>query len=310
MDMQGLPAPRVLTRGRALLGAALLLAAAPLMAAGVLDKARDSGKLSFGYRTDTRPFSYTDDGGKPAGFSVALCQKVADALKAELKLPALTVDFVPVTSANRFEALEQGQIDLLCGTATPTLERRARVDFSIPIFNAGTGAAVRIDAPRRVRDALANRADPTQPVWRGAPGALTENVVFAAVAGTTVERALIDGLQARRIAVTVLPTTDYAAGIQMVLDRRATVLFGDRPVLMDAASRGPGAGQLLVIERSFTREPVALALRRGDDAFRLLVDRSLSRLFRSTEIGPLYTRYFGAPDVATLEFFQAAALPE
>jgi len=287
-----------------------LATAVPALAAGTLDKARDSGKLTFGYRTDTRPFSFTDESGKPAGFSVALCQKVADAVKAELKLPALAVDFVPVTAANRFEALQQGQIDLLCGTATPTLERRVIADFSIPIFFAGTGAAVRTDADRRLRDALEDQPDPKRPVWRGAPGLFTEKVVFAVVGGTTIENALIDGLRARRIEVTVAKVPDYAAGVQMVLDGRAAAVFGDRPVLLDAAKRGPAVGKLVVVERSFTREPLALGLRRGDDAFRLLVDRTLSRLFRSKDLAPLYTTFFGAPDAGTLAIFQAIALPD
>jgi polar amino acid transport system substrate-binding protein len=297
---------------RAVLTASLLCVAVamPAWAAGTLDKVRDTGKISFGYRADTRPFAFADEAGKPAGFSVALCQRIADAVKAELKLPALGVDFVPVTAANRFDALQQGLIDLNCGTDTPTLERRAIVDFSIPIFSAGIGAVVRIDVARHVRDALANRPDPTEPIWRAAPGMLTEKVVFAVVGGTTIQKSLIDGLKARRIEVTVSPVADYAAGVQMVLDRRAAALFGDRPVLLDAAKRGPGAGELMVIERNFTREPMALALRRGDDAFRLLVDQGLSRLFRSKDFGALYTTYFGAPDVGTLEFFQSVALPD
>lgn len=294
------------------LGASLicLAAAVPALAAGALDKARDTGKLTFGYRADTRPFSYTDESGKAAGFSVALCQNIADTVKADLKLPALAVDFVPVTAANRFEALKQGQIDLLCGTSTPTLERRAMVDFSIPIFSAGVGAVVRADVDRRLRDALAAKPDPSQPVWRGAPGLLTEKVVFAVVGGTTIEKSLVDALKARRIEVTVAPAADYAAGLQMVTDGRAAAFFGDGPVLLEAAKRGLAAGELLVIDRMFTREPLALAMQRGDDAFRLTVDRSLSRLFRSPDILPLYTRYFGAPNAGAVEFFQSVALPD
>jgi polar amino acid transport system substrate-binding protein len=287
----------------------LALPALPAAAAGTLDQVKESGKLVLGYRADTRPFAFSD-GGQPAGFSVALCRKVADAVKAELKLPALAVEFVPLTAANRFEALQQGRVSLSCGTDTPTLARREIADFSIPIFFAGTGALVRADADRRLRDALNDRPDPAQPVWRGAPGLFSEKVVFAAVGGTTIEKSLIDGLRTRRITVTVAPVADYAAGVQMVRDRRAAALFGDRPVLLDAAQRGPGAGELMVVERRFTREPLALALRRGDDTFRLLVDRTLSRLFRSPDIGPLYTSFFGAPDPGVLEFLQSVALPD
>lgn len=294
----------------ALMVATLGLAmAAPALAAGTLDKIRESGKVSLGFRADTRPFAYADESGKAAGFSVALCQKVAQAVKAELKLPELAVDFIPVTAASRFEALQQGQIDLECGTSTPTIERRAIVDFSIPIFNAGIGAVTRADADRRLRDALADRPDPGNPVWRGAPGVFTKKVVFAVVGATTIERSLIDGLRARRIDVTVEKAPDYATGLQMVRDGRAAALFGDRPVLLDAAKRAP-AGELAVIERSFTREPLALAMRRGDDAFRLIVDRSLSRLFRSKDFGPLYTGFFGTPAPGTLELFESMALPD
>lgn len=294
----------------ALLAAGLALGAcATVLAAGVLDRARDSSKLTFGYRADARPFAFAD-GGKPAGFSVALCQKVADAVKAELKLPGLQLDFVPVTATSRFELLQQGRIDLSCGTDTPTLARRGSVDFSLPIFFAGTGALLRKDADPRLRNALADQPDPARPVWRGAPGIFGLNVVFAVVAGTTVEKALIDRLKLRRVTVSVAPVPDYAAGVQMVLDGRAAALFGDRPVLLDLAQRGAGAGQLQVIERSFTREPLALALPRGDAEFRLLVDRTLSRLYRSAEFAALYTTYFGAPTAGALEFFQAVALPD
>ena len=126
---------------------------------------------------------------------------------------------------------------------------------------------------------------------------------------TTIERSLIEGLRTRRIDVTVEKAPDYTAGLQMVRDGRAAALFGDRPVLLDAARRAP-AGEFAVVERSFTREPLALAMRRGDDAFRLFVDRSLSRLFRSSEFGPLYASFFGPPSPGTLELFQAIALPD
>lgn len=295
----------------ATLAAALaLLAAAPAQAAGVLDKVRETGKLSLGYRADARPFSYAADGAPPAGFSVALCQRVAEAVKAELKLPSLQVEWVPVSAADRFETLRQGRIALNCGTDTPTLERRAAVDFSIPIFMAGVGAAMRADGDRRVRDILAGRTGAAQPVWRGNPGEFGASVTFAVVGGTTIEKELLQALAQRRIAVTTKSVAGYAEGVQMVLDRRATALFGDRPVLVDAAQRGPAAGQLTVLERVFSRSTLALALPRGDADWRLLVDRTLSRAYRSPDFGALYAANFGALEGPMADFFRLVALPE
>jgi ABC-type amino acid transport substrate-binding protein len=84
----------------------------------------------------------------------------------------------------------------------------------------------------------------------------------------------------------------------------------DRPVLLDAAQRAPAAEQLVVLERRLSRESIALALPRGDDEFRLLVDRTLGRLYRSPDFAALHASHFGAPDAAMLEFFQLVALPE
>lgn len=295
---------------RTLLAALLAFGiAAPTLAAGTLDKVRESGKLILGYRADARPFAFSD-GGKPAGFSVALCQQVVDAAKAALKLPNLQVEWVPVTAASRFELLEQGKIDLSCGTDTPTLDRRASIDFSIPIFLSGVGAVMRIDGNQRVREVLSGKQGPTQPVWRGNPGEIGQKVSAAVVGGTTIEKSVIDKFKERHVEATVVPVADYAAGVQMVVDRQAVALFGNRPVLLDAAARGPAAGQLLVIERSFTREPIALAMRRGDDGLRLLADQTLSRMYRSKEFAALYTQWFGAPGTGALEFFRTVALPD
>ena len=102
-------------------------------AAGTLDKIRQSGKIALGYRADAQPFSYRDESGNAAGYSVALCQAIADGLKADLKLANLSVEWVPVTIDDRFSAVERGKVDLFCGADTETMSRRKEVSFSLPI---------------------------------------------------------------------------------------------------------------------------------------------------------------------------------
>src|SRR5512145_309785 len=121
----------------ALLAAALL---PPAQAAGTLERAAQAGKLRLGYRADARPFSYRDESGNAAGYSVELCKMIAEAVKAEPGVSALAVEWVPVTIDGRFREVQQGRVDLLCGADTVTLARRREVSFSIPVFPGGIGA--------------------------------------------------------------------------------------------------------------------------------------------------------------------------
>jgi ABC-type amino acid transport substrate-binding protein len=299
-------------RARTSLFASLLFwmfAAGPAMAGGTLDRVKESGKLTIGYLAEAQPYSFADASGKPAGYAIALCARVAYAVKEELKLPALAVDFVQVRPGEGFGMVQQGRADLLCG-GVPTLERRKLVDFSIPILLSGTGAAVRADAPARLVLALSGREPATQAYWRATPGQAPERRVFAAIAGTPVEKALIDRLKALRVSVEVVTVKDTAAGLQMLLDRRADAFFNDQALLLDAAKRSPSGRDLIVLDRLFRREQVALAMRRDDGDFRLVVDRTLSRLFQSPEAGTVYATHFGAPTEGVLNFFQVVALPD
>jgi len=275
-----------------------------------LDRIRAAGRFRVGYRADAQPFSYRVDTGGAAGYSIALCQRVADSVKGELGLPALDVVFVPVTLDERFAALNDGRIDLLCGADTVTLARRRDVAFSVPIFPGGIGALMRADASARLRDVVAGHGQPFHPTWRAAATQVLEAHSFTAVAGTTSDQWMADRMRELQIIAPTASVTSYDAGIQRVLDRQSDVLFGERAILLDAARRSRSANDLVVADRLFTYEPLALALAKGDDEFRLVVDRALSRIYRSGEIGAIYSRTFGEPDENALTFFRWNALSE
>ena len=278
--------------------------------AGTLDRVRQSGKLTLGYRTDARPFSYRDESGKAAGYSVALCERIADQVKTELKLPALALEWVALTLEERLRAVQQGRVDLLCAADAVTLSRRQDVSFSIPIFADGIGALLRSDSPQALREVLSKGQAAPRPFWRASPGQILQRKTFSVVANTTAEKWLAERLGTFRITATVAPVDSYDAGVQRVLNRTSDVMFGNRAILLDAAARNPSARALIVLDRQFTYEPLGLVLQRNDDDFRLVVDRTLSQIFTSKELLPQYTRWFGTPDTNTLTFFHFTALPE
>jgi ABC-type amino acid transport substrate-binding protein len=286
------------------------LAAAPPKAVGALDRIRATGQIRIGYRADARPFSYQDEAGNAAGYSVALSEQIVAALRAELGLPDLKVAWVPVTLENCFAAVQQGQIDLLCGATSATLTRRKEVAFSIPIFPGGIGAVVRADAPARLREVLGGAKPSNDPKWRASAGQLLQAQTFSVIAGTTAEAWVSEKRGEFQLASRMFPVDGYEAGIRAVLDRKANVFFGDRAILLDAVTRDPAGKQLLVIDRLFTYEPLALGLGRNEEDLRLIVDRALSKLYASGGIGELYAKWFGKPEANALAFFRWSALPE
>lgn len=277
--------------------------------AETLDRVRQAGKLTLGFRADARPYSFQDGSGKPTGYSIELCQKVVEEVRTELALPGLAEEWVPVTLEDRFRAVREGKVDLLCGADSETLARRKEVAFSIPIFPSGIGAILRIDSPAGLREVLSGEP-PSGPIWRGSPAQILQKKTAAVVKGTTSESWVADRLQKLQIDANVTPVDGYDAGIQSVLDRKADVFFGDRPILLEAAAGTPSGSYLAVLDRLFTSEPLALTLTRGDEDFRLVVDRALSRLFRSSEFHDVYMKWFGEPTESALTFFRQTALPE
>jgi len=229
-----------------MLVALIQLGAAATSQADTLARVRERAKLRLGHRADARPFSYLDESGKAAGYSLALCEKVADAVKTELGLRELAVEYVKVDTEDRFDAIGAGKIDLLCGAATVTLERRKKVAFSIPIFPSGISALVRVDAPERFRALLEGRDPPYRPTWRASMAQILDKRVLSAQKGTTAAAWLVKRRAQLEVNAEIAEVASYQEGIQRVLVRTSDAFFADRATLLDTVARSSSAGDLQV----------------------------------------------------------------
>lgn len=272
--------------------AALLLAVSGA-AAGTLDRVRDSGALRIGYRDDAPPFSYKSTVGEPAGYTVALCRSVAAGIKEQLKLEKLSLTYVPVSAEDRFKAVADGKVDLLCGATTATLSRRETVDFSIPIFVDGASVLLRADGPK---------------TFNGLEGRKV-----GVRAGTTTEDALRNTVREASIAIQTIAVKDHKDGLAKLLNNEISAYFADRGILFFLMAGSGAADQLYLSKETFTYEPYALALKKGDGDFRLAVDRALSGIYRSGEIATIFKSTFGANAAPTAELqalYRISALPD
>src|ERR1700687_807790 len=110
---------------------------------GTLKKVKDTGSFTIGHRESSIPFSYLDGKQQPIGYSMDLCMKVVDAVKAELKMPNLKLNLQPVSSSNRIPLLQNGTIDLECGSTTNSIDRQKQVAFGPTYFVINVTAAVK-----------------------------------------------------------------------------------------------------------------------------------------------------------------------
>jgi ABC-type amino acid transport substrate-binding protein len=262
-------------------------------AAGTLDQIRQSKIVRLAYREDAPPFSYKDNIGEPAGYMVDLCRAVAKSLAEQLQLDDLNVVYVPVTAANRFEAIQQGKADLLCEPTSATLSRRKMVDFSIATYVDGASLMITADGPRDLKS-------------------LT-GLKVGVLGGTTTEVELRDTLMHGGIKADVVVTESHAEGLAMMDSGAISAYFADRDILTSLIKNSKAPEKLAVAENYLTIEPYALALPHGDEDFRLAVDMAISHIYRSGQISAIFSRNFSTntkPNGMLAALYLISGLPD
>ena len=242
-------------------------------AAGTLERVRDAGEFKIGHREDAAPFSYKNALGEAAGYSVDLCRYVAVQLKEQLALDDMKVTYVPVTAENRFDAIQEGRIDILCGPTSVTLSRREIVDFSIFTFLDGASVLYLAEGPENFEQLNGEKVGVRR--------------------GTTTEEALRTTLRKLSLDAEVVDVADHADGLSKLEAGEIAAYFADQAILLFLAASSATPEKLRLSDRHFTNELYALALQRGDSEFRLLVDRTLVRLYWSGAIGQIFRNAFG-----------------
>ena len=262
------------------------------VSAGTLDQIRDSGVFKLGYRTDAAPYAYKNTLGEAAGYSVDLCRTVAASVKQSLGLKSIKIQYVPVTAENRFEAVQNGSIDILCGATTATLSRREKVAFSLATFVDGASVMLMANGPGAFKELAGKKV--------GVRGS------------TTTEDGLRNTLKKMSVDAVVVPVKSHDDGLAQLQKGELSAYFADRAILLFMMAKSPVADQLRVGADYFSFEPYALAMKRGDEKFRLEVDRALSRLYRDGGIVPIFRNSFGEaePSDVLRSLYLINSLPE
>jgi glutamate/aspartate transport system substrate-binding protein len=241
-----------------------------------LERIAETGTINLGHRESSVPFSYYDQRKQVVGYSHDLMLRVADAVKAELKLPALTLRLVPVTSQNRIPLVQNGTVDIECGSTSNTVERARQVAFSTSIFVVSTRLLV--DRASGIKDF---------------PDLVGRKVVVTA--GTTSERLLRTYNESRGGRITLVTARDHGDAFQAVETGKVDALMLDDALLYGERAKSEQPERWIVTGTPMSSEAYGCMMRRDDPAFKAVVDRCLTRLLRSGEAMKIYTRWFQKP---------------
>ena len=243
---------------------------------GTLKKIKDTGVITLGHRESSIPFSYYDDKQQVVGYSQDIMLKAVDAIKAELKLAKLDVKLVPVTSENRITLVQNGSVDLECGSTTNTTERQKQVSFSYSIFVVGTRLMTKTNSGIKDFPDLAGR-----------------NVVTTA--GTTSERLLRKMNEDNNMKMKIISTKDHGEAFLTLESGRAAAFVMDEVLLYGEMAKAKNAGEWAVVGTPQSYEAYGCMLRKDDQAFKKVVDGALAKVMTSGEADKLYAKWFLQP---------------
>ncbi|SDH22598.1 glutamate/aspartate transport system substrate-binding protein [Pseudomonas flavescens] len=256
------------------------LMSTPTLAAeltGTLKKIKESGTVTLGHRDSSIPFSYFGDTSKqPVGYSHDLQLKVVEELKKELELPDLKVRYNLVTSQTRIPLVQNGTVDLECGSTTNNVERQRQVDFSVGIFEVGTRLLTKKSSGVNDFDDLKGK-----------------NVVTTA--GTTSERLLKSMNAEKKMGMNVISAKDHGESFLMLESNRAVAFMMDDALLAGEMAKAKKPDDWHVVGTPQSFEIYGCMVRKGDEGFKQVVDKAISATFASGEINDIYNKWFQQP---------------
>jgi glutamate/aspartate transport system substrate-binding protein len=259
---------------------------------GRLKQISETKIVKLAHRSDANPFSFVNAQGQPDGYTVDLCKFVVHSLEQQLSAK-LTIAWVPVDTQSRFEAVAAGRADMECGASTVSFERMAKVDFSSFVFMENTGLLVRTGSGISSVGDLGGKK-------------------IAAIAGTTNEFALKKELQRRQLQTSLVEVKDRQEGMAELASGAVDGFASDKLLLVGA--QNAEASTYTLLPENLSYEPYAIALPRGDWAFRIAVNRGLSQLYSDPQIIDIYLKWFAAigprPDLLRAAVYIFGTFPE
>jgi glutamate/aspartate transport system substrate-binding protein len=250
--------------------------AAQAQTTDTLKKIKDSGSATMGVRESSGALSYTLGDGKFAGFHVEICQKVLADVQKQLGLAKLETKYQVVTSQNRIPLVQNGTVDIECGSTTNNATRQKDVSFAVTTYVEEVRIAVKANSGIT---SIAQLKD--------------KNV--ATTTGTTSVQLLRKHERANGIDFKEVFGKDHADSFLLLESGRADAFVMDGQILAGNIAKSKSPADFKIVGEVLSVEPIAIMIRKDDPAFKKAVDDSIGAMMKSGDIGKLYDKWFMQP---------------
>ena len=259
---------------KSLLALAMALAATGLVhAEDTLKKIKDSGVATMGVRESSGALSFTLGDGKYVGYHVEICEHVLADVKKQLGLAKLEVKYQPVTSQNRIPLVQNGTVDIECGSTTNNATRQKDVAFAVTTYVEEVRIAVK-----------ANSGITSITQLNG------KNV--ATTTGTTSVQLLRKHERSASVDFKEVFGKDHADSFLLLESGRADAFVMDGQILAGNIAKAKAPSDFKIVGEVLSVEPIAIMLRKDDPAFKKAVDDSIKAMMKSGAVAKLYDKWF------------------
>ena len=259
--------------GLAIVAAAVALTVSAQDLTGTLKKIKDSGTIVLGTRESSGALAYTLGDGKYVGFHTEMGEHIAKDIQRDLKLPKLDVKYQPVTSQNRIPLVQNGTVDLECGSTTNNAARQKDVAFAMTTY---------VEEGRIVVKANSGIT--------GIAGLNGKTV--ATTTGTTSVQTLRKNKRASGMDFKELFGKDHSDSFLLLESGRADAFVMDGQILAGLVSKSKNPADYKIQAETLSVEPIACMMRKDDPAFKKAVDNSIQAMVKSGELGKMYDKWF------------------
>jgi glutamate/aspartate transport system substrate-binding protein len=245
-------------------------------AGDTLKKIKDSGSITQGVRESSGALAFTLGDGKYAGFHYDVCARVIADIQKQLAMPRIDVKYQPVTSQNRIPLVQNGTVDLECGSTTNNAARLKDVSFAPTTYVEEVRIAVKANS------GITNIAQ-------------LKDKTVATTTGTTSVQLLRKHERAAGIDFKEVTGKDHSDSFLLLEGGRADAFVMDGQILAGLISKSKAPSEYRIVGEPLSVEPIAIMYRKDDPAFKKAVDDSVKNLMSSGEIAKLYDKWFLQP---------------